>query len=113
MVLTVPSRYRVELVDGGLGGWLLIKEPVVPPYDRDGSELDSSTRWLKHEISNWAFFDAYDGQHHVDGATVAWNSPGGHMLEARLDLAVQWDIKVRREYRRSGIGSQLFDKCAE
>ena len=35
------------------------------------------------------------------------------MLEARTDLAVLWDIRVRRKYRRSGIGSQLFDKCAE
>ena len=35
------------------------------------------------------------------------------MLEARSDLAVLWDIRVRREYRRSGIGSQLLDKCAE
>ena len=113
MVLTVRSRYRAELVDGGLGGWTLNEEPVYPPYDRDDSELDSPTRWLRHDISNWAFFAAYEGQHRVGGAIVAWNSPGLHMLEARTDLAVLWDIRVRREYRRSGIGSQLFDKCAE
>ena len=35
------------------------------------------------------------------------------MLEARTDLAVLWDIRVRSEYRRLGIGSQLFDRCAE
>ena len=35
------------------------------------------------------------------------------MLEARTDLAVLWDIRVRREYRRSGFGAHLFDKCAE
>ncbi len=113
MVFTVRSRYRAKLVDGGLGGWTLNEEPVYPPYERDDSELDSPTRWRKHDISNWAFFAVYDGQHRVGGATIAWNSPGLHMLEARTDLAVLWDIRVRREYRRSGIGSQLFDKCAE
>ena len=113
MVLTVRSRYRAELVDGGLGGWTLNEEPVVPPYEKDYDELGPPTRWLKRDISNWAVFAAYDGQQRVGGAAVAWNTPGLHMLEARTDLASLWDIRVRREYRRSGIGSQLFDKCAE
>ena len=113
MVFTVRSRYRAELVDGGLGGWTLTEEPVHPPYERDDSELDAPTRWLRHDISHWAFFAAYDGQCRVGGAVVAWNSPELHMLEARTDLAVLWDIRVRREYRQSGIGSRLFDRCVE
>ena len=113
MVLVVRSRYRAELVDGGLGGWTLSEEPVWPQYERDDSELDSPMRWLKHDISHWAFFAGYDREHRVGGAVVAWKSPGLHMLEGRTDLAVLWDIRVRREYRRSGIGSQLFDKCTE
>ena len=113
MVLTVRSRYRAELVDGGLGGWLLNEAPVVPRYEKDYDELGPPTRWLKRDISNWALFAAYDGQQRVGGAAVAWNTPGLHMLEARTDLASLWDIRVRREYRQSGVGSQLFDKCAE
>ncbi len=113
MVFTIRSRYRVELVDGGLGGWFLNEEPVDPPYEKDYDELEPPTRWLTHDTSHWAVFAAYDRQHRVGGAIVAWNSPGLHMLEARTDIAVLSDIRVRREYRRSGIGSQLFDRCAE
>ena len=39
MVFTIRSRYRVELVDGGLGGWFLNEEPVDPPYEKDYDEL--------------------------------------------------------------------------
>ena len=113
IVFTVRSRYRAELIDGGLGGWTLNEEPVYPPREKDYDELEPPTRWLKHDTSHWAFFAAHHGQHRVGGAIVAWNSPGLHMLEARTDLAVLWDIRVRREYRRSGIGTQLFDQCAE
>lgn len=113
MVLTVRSRYRSELVDGGLGGWTLTEEPVCPPWEKDYDQLEHPTGWIKLGISNWTVFAAYDGQHRVGGAIVVWDTPGVHMLEARTDLAVLWDIRVCREYRRSGIGSQLFDRCAE
>ena len=112
MVYTVRSRYRAEVVDRGLGGWILQEEPVDPPYEKDYDEPESPMRWLRRDISTWTFFAAYDGQHRVGGAVVAWNTPELHMLEARTDLAALWDIRVRREYRRSGIGSRLFDRCA-
>lgn len=113
MVLTVRSRYRAESVHGGLGGWALHEEPVYPSWEKDYDAAESPTRWLEHDISHWAFFAAHDGRHRVGGAVVAWNSPGLHMLEERTDLAVLWDIRVRRECRRLGIGSQLFARCAE
>lgn len=113
MVITVRSRYRAKLVDGGLGGWTVNAEPVYPPYEKDYDQAGHPTEWLKLGISNWAVFAAYDGQYRVGGAIVVWDTPGIHMLEARTDLAALWDIRVRREYRRLGIGSQLFDKCAE
>ena len=113
MELTVRSRFRDEIVDGGLGGWTLNEEPVHPPYQKDYDEFWPPTGWVKHDISNWAIFAAFDGRRRVGGAAVAWNSPGLNTLEGRTDLAVLWDIRVRRGYRRSGIGSQLFDKCVE
>ena len=61
MVFTVRSRYRVELVDGGLGGWFLNEEPAHPPYEKDYDELEPPTRWLKHDTSRWTVFAAYDG----------------------------------------------------
>ena len=113
MELTVRSRFRVEIVDGGLGGWTLNEEPVHPPFEKDYDEHWPPTGWVRHDLSNWALFAAFDGEHRVGGAAVAWNSPGLNMLQGRTDLAVLWDIRVRRGYRRSGIGSQLFDKCVE
>ena len=113
MVLTVGSRYRTELIDEGLVGWSLIEE-TVDPYRKDIDEIDPATSWLKLDgVSNWSVFAAYDGQDRVGGAVVAWNSPTLHMLEARTDLAVLWDLRVRCEYRRLGVGSRLFDRCAE
>ena len=86
MVFSIKSRYRVEHMDQGLGGWSLIEEPVDPPYVKNYDEAEPPTRWLKHgDISNWAVFSAYDGQHRVGGAVVAWNTPVLHMLEARTD----------------------------
>ena len=80
MELTVRSRFRVEIVDGGLGGWTLNEEPVHPPFHKDYDEHWPPTEWVKFDLSNWALFAAFDGQHRVGGATVAWNSPGLNML---------------------------------
>ena len=113
MVFTVRSRYRAEFVDGGLGGWTLCEEPVCPPWEKDYDQVEHPTTWLELGISNWAVFAAYDGEHRIAGAIVVWDTPGIYMLEASTDLAVLWDIRVRPEYRRSGIGARLVDRCAE
>ena len=115
MVLTVRAQYRAELVDGGLGGWTLNEEPVVSAI-RQGltDELDSPTRWLRHDISNWAFFAAHDGATPRRRRNCRLEQSGApHAGGENGPRFVLWDIRVRREYRRSGIGSQLFDKCAE
>lgn len=113
MELTVRSQFRVEMVDGGLGGWTLTEEPVHPPFHKDYDEHWPPTEWVKHDLSNWALFAAFDGQLRVGGAAVAWNSAGLNMLQGRTDIAVLWDIRVRRGRRRSGVGSRLFDMGAE
>lgn len=114
MTFTVKTQYRADLIDHGLGGWSLVEETVELPYEKDYDEAGPPTRWLKHgDVSNWVVFAAYDGPARVGGAVVAWNTPSIHMLEARTDLAVLWDIRVRQEFRRSGIGTQLFDTSLE
>ena len=53
---TVDSRYRVDAVDGGLGGWRLTEERVEPPYVKDYDDTDDErpTRWLRRwDISHW------------------------------------------------------------
>ncbi len=112
----VACRLRVEPVAGGLEGFKLTEEKVEPPYikdyDQEGDE--GPTRWMKHwDISNWGVLSAFDGTQRLGGAVVAWNTPGVHLLEDRVDMAALWDIRVDPGYRALGIGSQLFDKAID
>ena len=113
---TVESRYRVDAVDGGLGGWRLTEEAVSPPYvkDYDDGEEDRPAGWLSRwDVSGWGVFAALDGGERVGGAVVAWNTPGVNMLEDRDDLAVLWDLRVRPDRRRQGAGALLFRRAVE
>ena len=49
----------------------------------------------------------------VGGAVVAWRTPDVHMLEGRDELAVLWDVRVRPERRREGVGSALFQTAVD
>ncbi|MBN2385549.1 MAG: GNAT family N-acetyltransferase [Anaerolineales bacterium] len=107
----VTSILQVELVDGGLGGLRLVEVRVDEPYlkDYDIDELPSD--WPEQfDVSNWGFFLALDGATPAGGAAVAFDTRGVFMLEARRDLAVLWDIRVRPEYRGAGI--PLFRRAA-
>ena len=55
----------------GLGGFTFVETPV-EPYIRDfcTGEDESVTRWERFDLSNWAFFMAFDGERPVGGATV-------------------------------------------
>ena len=61
MSFTVDSRYRVEPIDRGLGGWTLTEERVEPPYvkDYDDVEDERPIRWSKRwDLSNWVVLAA-------------------------------------------------------
>jgi GNAT superfamily N-acetyltransferase len=108
----VKSIFEVELVDGGLGGILLHEVPVKPyvkDYDVNG---ESPADWPKRfEVKNWGFFLAKMADRPVGAAAVAFDTTGVFMLEARRDLSVLWDIRVRPEAR--GVGIPLFRHAAE
>jgi GNAT superfamily N-acetyltransferase len=115
---TIPSAFEVksilevELVQGGLGGMALHEKPVRPyRKDYDGyGELP--TDWPRRfDVTNWGFFLAKIGDRPAGAAAVAFLTTGVFMLEARQDLAVLWDIRVRPEYR--GVGIPLFRSAAE
>ena len=113
---TVDSRYHVNAINGGLGGWRLTEEPVQFPYvkDYDTEKDDRAESWSRRwDISNWALFAALDDGVRVGGAVVAWDTPEVYMLEGRSDLAALWDIRIQPDYRRLGIGSRLFRRAAE
>ena len=113
---TVDSRYRVEAVDRGLGGWRLTEERVDPPYVKDYDdeigERPSGGRG-GGTCRTGFFLAAVDGGEWVGAAAVARDTPGAHMLEGRTDLAVLWDIRVHPDRRRKGVGSLLFRRAVE
>ncbi len=119
---SVPIAFRVEsvlevhAVDGGLGGLALRETPVETPYvkDYDDVQPERPSRWLQRfDVSNWAFFIAFEDDRPVGAATVAFNTPNVDMLEGRTDLAVLWDFRVHPDRRGRGIGTALFDRAAE
>jgi ribosomal protein S18 acetylase RimI-like enzyme len=114
----VGSIYRVEAVNNGLGGLMLVEEPVSPPYikDYDFHEDGPPTAWPRQfDMRNWGFLLARDGESAppIGGAAIARNTDGVNMLEGQSDLAVLWDIRVRPEQRGQGIGAALLRQAAE
>ena len=94
-----------------MGGFTLVKTSV-ELYIKDFcvGDDESITRWEKRwDISNWAFFMAFDGEQPVGGATVVSCTKEINMLSGRDDLAVLWDIRVDDAYKHRDVGQALFD----
>ena len=111
MIVHVSAYYRIDKDNRGLGGFSLIKTDV-EPYIKDFcvGDDESITRWEKRwDISNWAFFMAFDGEQPVGGTTVVSRTKEINMLSGRDDLAVLWDIRVDDAYKHKGVGQALFD----
>ena len=111
----VRQRLEIAEVDDGLGGFRLTEKPVDPPYvkDYDAIEGEGPGRWARRfDVSNWGLFLARDAERCIGGAVVALRTPGVHMLEGRLDLAVLWDLRVAPGRRGEGTGSALFAAAA-
>jgi GNAT superfamily N-acetyltransferase len=112
----VKTVLKVRAIDGGLGGLAMEEHPLDKPYikDYDANAPDGPETWSKSfDLSKWGFILASAGNFPVGGAVVAFDTPGLHMLEGRKDLAVLWDIRVRPEWRRRGIGKAVFQRAAD
>jgi GNAT superfamily N-acetyltransferase len=118
----VPIAFRVEsilkldLLDGGLGGAALKEVQIAPAYikDYDAHPDGGPLGWPeKFDLENFGFFLALDGDRPVGAAAAVYDSAGIHMLCGRRDMAVLWDIRVRPEARRSGIGARLFEHAVK
>lgn len=108
MKVQVKSHYVLEKIDGGMGG-ILLQEVPENEYVKDlGSSAELSKINDLFDVSNWAFFMAFDGEKAVAGGTVASKTQGLKMLDGRNDLAVLWDIRVEDDYKRQGIGETIF-----
>jgi len=110
MLVHISAYYRIEKHNRGLGGFTLVETPV-EPYVKDFCSADdeSVAQWKRFDLSNWAFFMAFDNERPVGGAAVAARTKKIHMLSGRDDLAVLWDIRVDDAYKHQGIGQALFD----
>ena len=108
----IPIAFRVDRVlDVARAGerLILMEREVAPGYVKDYDAVENPLGWVRFDMSKWGLIAAYVGRQRVGGAIVAFDTPGIAMLEDRHDLAVLWDLRVSPDYRRSGIGTRLFD----
>ena len=111
----VPIRFEVrDILDiaGTPGQYRLTPRPSSRPYfkDYDAEPDERPSKWnIRFDVSNWQLFVAHEENETLGAAAVARATDGLHILEGRSDLAVLWDIRVRPDARRSGVGSALFD----
>jgi len=111
MLTPIESRLAIRLIDGGLGGFQLVEEPVDRPWIKDhGALTDRVQRW---DTSGWAFLLASVGGVATGGATVAARTPEVSMLDRRDDLALLWDLRVHPDHQRRGVGSALLGRMVE
>jgi len=109
----VRSMFRIELIDGGLGGIALREEKLVTPYVKDYDAVvdDDDEPFFavaKRNIRDFGIFLALDGDHPVGGATASLNTAGRWMMDWRDDIAILEDIRVHPDFRRYGIGTKLI-----
>jgi ribosomal protein S18 acetylase RimI-like enzyme len=114
MRVHVSSYYKIDKINRGLGGFNLV-ETTIEPYLKDfcTGEDETVIRWERQwDISNWAFFMAFDGEKPIGAATIVSRTKGMNMLSNRDDLAVLWDIRVDDAYKQQKVGQTLFDMAA-
>jgi GNAT superfamily N-acetyltransferase len=109
----VETRFRVEPVRGGLGGLMLVEEPVAAYIkDYDADERERPANWPRRwDLSRWGILSAFDGPRRVGGAAVAWKTANLELLEGRDDLAIVWDLRVHPDWRGRGVGHLLFARA--
>lgn len=113
MLVHVKSIFKLEKVNNGLGG-IVLKETPVEAYIKDLGVYEKPTKYAdEFDISNWAFFMAFDGEQPVGAVAIASKTKEVNMLDGRDDMSVLWDIRVDDRYKHQGVGTKLFDLAVE
>ena len=113
MLVHVKSILKLEKIENGLGG-ILLKETPVKEYLKDLGVYEEATKYAEEfDITNWAFFMAFDNELPIGAVTVASKTKNVNMLDGRDDMSVLWDIRVDDRYKRQGVGTKLFTMAVE
>jgi GNAT superfamily N-acetyltransferase len=113
MRFEVNSKIEIKRIKAGLEGLTFQEIKVEPGYIKDYDLEEKPTDWLKtFDMANWRVFRFVENGEVLGGAVAALKSPEVHMLDGRDDLAMIWDMRVKPEYQRQGIGTQLFQAVA-
>jgi GNAT superfamily N-acetyltransferase len=113
MRFEVNSKIEIKRIKAGLEGLTFQEIKVEPGYIKDYDLEEKPTDWLKtFDMANWRVFRFVENGEVLGGAAAALKSPEVHMLDGRDDLAMIWDMRVKPEYQRQGIGTQLFQAVA-
>ena len=78
--------------------------------DYDAIAGNHPSEWPRQfDLSSWGLLSANDGPRWIGAALIAWHGADVDLLEGREDLALLWDLRVELAYRRSGVGTLLFE----
>jgi ribosomal protein S18 acetylase RimI-like enzyme len=113
MLVHVKSKFILVKSKNGLGGILLEEVPVDGYIKNLGLYEEAKKYKEKFDITNWAFFMAFDDKLPIGAATVVSKTSNVQMLDCRDDLSVLWDIRVDDRYKCQGVGTTLFKMAVE
>ncbi len=118
MYYTVESEFRVEVDGNGMGGLGLIEQRVAEPYVKDYDQVQGGREHIlswprEFDITPWGFFLARRDGKLLGSTVIVRRTPAVRLLEGRDDLAVLWDLRVRPDHRRQGVGTALFRAAAD
>lgn len=111
MSYEVDRVFDVQLIEQGLGGFVLSERAIEAPYvkDYDAEEDEGPKAWAKRfDLTNWGLLSAWSGDERIGGIAIAFDTSDIWLLGGRRDLAAIWDMRVRPDHRGSGVGSALW-----
>ncbi|QDU25620.1 TDP-fucosamine acetyltransferase [Anatilimnocola aggregata] len=107
----VNEHLAVELFADGLGGIRLIRRDVDAPYKKDYDSLpgQSPDGWAKQwDLTKWCLCAAFSDEAHVGSVAIIIDTTQVYGRLRDNAEAVLWDIRVRPDYQRRGVGRQLL-----
>jgi GNAT superfamily N-acetyltransferase len=112
---SVSERFELVPACGEQGGWDLRPHRIEPGYVKDYDTIPGCrpTEWVSRwDTNKWWFGAAFAEGRWVGGAAVVLDASEVEGAAASTNVAILWDIRVRPNCRRRGVGRRLL-KFAE